>query len=1017
MADEKLLEILLRGSEAWNSYRKENPVNIPDLSRADLSGESLSGVNLHRADLRGTDFSGADLTNAILANARLIGADLSRANLANVNFIDADLRRVNLVDAKLNGANLTKACLIGADLHNADLLDAVITNADFTGAKGLSTIKSLDMAKGTETAKGLEGFLEISPGLEVEADVKAKETAWVRVAESVMEEKDVLAEVVRKARMEMAAAATEESEKAEKDPDKKTEDTSEVEVDDNSGGGDGKDDGENPPPEAPKLWLTAWSPTAHPDQHYIDLDPLEEIIWEVPKGALPGDHILFYITEGTGLLYICGLLDINEKRSKNAVNINYAKLRIKYRFEHSIKFSELEADERLKSWHLVKKNMRNAAASQKYDIKSQQEIWKALKELIIKLNPESSSLFLKIEEKKPVITLQESLLSDERATEDALGHGTIVTILARFLSSKDTGFPLSIAIDAPWGTGKSTFMYLLQNELQHRDKNLPDEFKELCKGKGDDKYVECLEDNNKNSKKTPIAWTWNKLLEVLDKKEEGTETGTKRKAPASEPEEGRSFETVYFNAWRHGSGDRLTASMVSHIINTIADRKGIVEKERFWLNLNMKRLDLTSLRWDIHRKILTGSIKIFASLGIFTVASLLIFILLLANDHSLGAVISFLLSGGSAVVWKYAWQAAKDKTVSYDFSPHFRAPDYEKIMGPQTMIEKDFLHVINSLADEGKSLAVFVDDLDRCSPNQVVDVVEAINVFFGQQCKDCVFIIGMHRELVATSLELAYKELVGKIEAAPHLSEELPYGQRFLEKIVQFVVRLPEPGADDIKKFLAKLLSPSRGVSMKTREEMPSLSAMKTDPDFLIKENIYKEKIAADYQSHGFDKDESIGMSEKDIEVERAVQIAETYDERSSEVAEIFMLVKVALRSNPRQYVRFFNALRFDYYLSPGKAKRPEKPGMDDFLIMAKWVVISLEWPVLANLILPERDEFNTILGKGSKAIVTRALIRTLVKKLIDVKTEKGKDFLKKMMEIISDERMTTLLEVKIPSK
>ncbi len=62
---------------------------VPDLTRADLTGAYLAGAYLTRADLTGANLTGADLTRAYLA-----GAYLTRAYLA--------------------GANLTRAYLAGA---------------------------------------------------------------------------------------------------------------------------------------------------------------------------------------------------------------------------------------------------------------------------------------------------------------------------------------------------------------------------------------------------------------------------------------------------------------------------------------------------------------------------------------------------------------------------------------------------------------------------------------------------------------------------------------------------------------------------------------------------------------------------------------------------------------------------------------------------------------------------------------------------------------------------------------
>ena len=52
MADQKHVELLRQGEQAWNKWREANPGVIPDLRRAELQGSLLMYCNLSGADLR-----------------------------------------------------------------------------------------------------------------------------------------------------------------------------------------------------------------------------------------------------------------------------------------------------------------------------------------------------------------------------------------------------------------------------------------------------------------------------------------------------------------------------------------------------------------------------------------------------------------------------------------------------------------------------------------------------------------------------------------------------------------------------------------------------------------------------------------------------------------------------------------------------------------------------------------------------------------------------------------------------
>jgi hypothetical protein len=134
MANMEHFEILKRGAEYWNTWRKENKLISPDLSGINLSGADLSECNLSKANL-----SSANLCDAYFLEANLYKANLSSADLKNARFVGAELYETNLsganlTDADLSNANLEEANLTGAELINSDLSNAKLTGADFTKA-------------------------------------------------------------------------------------------------------------------------------------------------------------------------------------------------------------------------------------------------------------------------------------------------------------------------------------------------------------------------------------------------------------------------------------------------------------------------------------------------------------------------------------------------------------------------------------------------------------------------------------------------------------------------------------------------------------------------------------------------------------------------------------------------------------------------------------------------------------------------------------------------------------------
>jgi hypothetical protein len=106
VANQNQLDILKKGAEAWNRWRKKNPYATPNLRGADLTAADLSRVQLDQADLR-----------------------------------SAVLKRVIFDNASLREANLNKAVVDGADFTLSKMAFTSICDVDLSTAKGLETVR------------------------------------------------------------------------------------------------------------------------------------------------------------------------------------------------------------------------------------------------------------------------------------------------------------------------------------------------------------------------------------------------------------------------------------------------------------------------------------------------------------------------------------------------------------------------------------------------------------------------------------------------------------------------------------------------------------------------------------------------------------------------------------------------------------------------------------------------------------------------------------------------------------
>lgn len=524
---------------------------------------------------------------------------------------------------------------------------------------------------------------------------------------------------------------------------------------------------------------------------------------------------------------------------------------------------------------------------------------------------------------------------DRPVTEDELGFEPTVMALEAFVKDQQrTRLPLTIAIDGPWGAGKSSLMKMLEKLLQ----------------------------------KAPAAketFDFRPGLIALNREVFKAFFGEKRGLAEVSPEQPRCFETVYFNAWRYGTGSQLTASLVHAVLSSLRDRWGW----RFVFQLGLRRVN----RWVLIRLLFesfTGHLLWLATIGAVAVA-------LWVSDVVMGGAT---VGAGLLFFQGLITRVIKKGPGQLNLAEFVESPDYRKLLGPQHEVEADFRHIVTTLHTQyGCDLAIFIDDLDRCSPAVISEVIEVLNVFFGQELP-CLFVLGMHRDMVAASLELAYPDLAKLVAEEPHLRDQYPFGRRFLEKIAQFVVHLPEPGDEDIKRYISKLTGPSADNSRVARDvarEYASLQANTGAENIDHEDKKRIEEIEQNLESDQDFKKQFEEAQQEELDVQTKLMLATQLDERDPVAREVFDLVRFALGKNPRQYKRFFNTLRFENFLMTSADKlRPGTPA-EQLLPVAIQAVLTVEYPDIAAFVRRETDGLSCLTA-DAKAISTGKNLNSL---------------------------------------
>lgn len=107
--------------------------------------------------------------------------------------------------------------------------------------------------------------------------------------------------------------------------------------------------------------------------------------------------------------------------------------------------------------------------------------------------------------------------------------------------------------------------------------------------------------------------------------------------------------------------------------------------------------------------------------------------------------------------------------------------------------EDHFDRLVSDYVGEDGYLVVFIDDLDRCLPENAINAMEALKLYLDRA--NCIFVIGAERSIVEEGIRQRYKDNV-------NLSAEA-----YLDKIIQLPFVLPRPGTERALQLLTGSLA------------------------------------------------------------------------------------------------------------------------------------------------------------------------------------------------------------------
>ncbi|MEB1806021.1 MAG: KAP family NTPase [Bacillaceae bacterium] len=188
---------------------------------------------------------------------------------------------------------------------------------------------------------------------------------------------------------------------------------------------------------------------------------------------------------------------------------------------------------------------------------------------------------------------------------------------------------------------------------------------------------------------------------------------------------------------------------------------------------------------------------------------------------------------------------------------------------------KAFQENFADLLEETKinRLVVFIDELDRCNPDTILDTLEAIRLFLFTG--KTVFIIGADERHISYAVQRKFDEIEG---------QQINIGKEYLEKIIQYPIRIPRLSDKEMEFYINCLLF-EKDLSKSEFETIIQFLQTKKSENFLEFELTY------------------------DLIYNHYPVISEKVKESLVVARQLSDVLAQGLNGNPRQCKRFLNSL------------------------------------------------------------------------------------------------------------
>jgi len=268
------------------------------------------------------------------------------------------------------------------------------------------------------------------------------------------------------------------------------------------------------------------------------------------------------------------------------------------------------------------------------------------------------------------------------------------------------------------------------------------------------------------------------------------------------------FLQVNFQAWRYQN----TPSIWAYLYETFNDEYLKVR----WYEKLLRVFKLNEKR--------NGKWKSWI-VPLFTIVFGIVWILVFNfNDKLQGLNFLVKWSGGLAsfliIIFKlsYFGYFSKDPAIKI-LNTISKVPSFKSILGVQAEIQKELVYLVQTWTEiaKDKRILFFIDDLDRCSEHQLMNIIDSLRVMLDDEKinKHLLVLVALDEVKLIAAINGKYEKLTEE-EKIPKLANE------YLDKLFISAIKLSPISNDERVEFIrkiAKQINPVEVKSTKTGEE------------------------------------------------------------------------------------------------------------------------------------------------------------------------------------------------------